>query len=114
MILHNANFEEILNKKHLSRSTKELVKEVVNFLNKFDKAVIQDFYVGITDSPEERLFAKHRVAKESQRCIYVEARTEETAIEAEKMFISMDMNGEKSPSKGKYIYCYYIDGYTRE
>jgi hypothetical protein len=110
----NLNPDRILNVEGCNAASKELVKKVVDFIWQFDKVVVQDFFIGVTNVPEKRLFEEHKVSRESKKFLILEAPVEDVALEAEKVLLSLDINGGFENDHGKYLYCYYIDGCTRE
>lgn len=78
--------------------------------------VVQDFFVGLTDDPNNRLFNEHKVDKKKDLYVYFKASSTEEAQNAFDELFQLDMNGEP-PSNykaGKYVYCYHINGNTVE
>jgi hypothetical protein len=114
MKTNNINFDEVLKIGHSSIASIEIVKKVVHFIWECDKTVVQDFYIGVTNYPEKRIFEGHRVRPDSSRFLIVEAPNEDIALEAEEVLLSLDVTGGIEKNKGRFIYCYYIDGMTRE
>jgi len=114
MKINNSYFTSVYNNPGLDQTSKELVQQVLDFIWNFDKAVVQDFYIGVTNIPEKRLFEGHKVQRSSQKYLLLEAKDEDAAVKAEKALLSLDITGGIDNNTGKYLYCYYIDGCTKE
>ncbi len=96
-----------------------------NIVSDFDKHIkrsgcqyYNEFYVGITNDAEQRLFKKHRVDKNKQWWIFSPADNENIAREVEKHYLSFGMKGGTGGGNGngdcKFVYCYVIAPYTIE
>ena len=79
-------------------------------------SVPQDYFIGITNNPEKRLFNEHKIRKKEGFYTYVEASTDLEAKKALNKLLKEDMNGFPLNGKipGKYVYCYFIDGMSCE
>ena len=78
--------------------------------------VVQDFFVGLTNDPNKRLFKEHKVDERGGLYVYFEASSNEEAKKAFNELMELDMNGAPLPGcePGKYVYCYHINGLTIE
>ncbi len=99
------------------KNTQTRIAEVI--LNKIVKEkdyVVQDFFVGLTDNPQKRLFLEHKVDKEEGVYVYMEADSAKEAQKAYKELFTLDMNGApvNTNKDSKYVYCYHINGQTEE
>lgn len=96
----------------------EIIKSINEHLTKSLKRYYKDFYVGITEDVEGRLFGYHRVSKSSDWWIYRYADTEEIARDVEAFYLAKGMDGDKGGGKGngqtKIVYCYEISDHTKE
>lgn len=87
--MSKSDFTRIYNNPSLDQTAKELVQQVIDFIWKFDKVVVQDFYIGVTNKPEKRLFQGHRIKPDSSKYLVLEASNENSAVEAEKALLSL-------------------------
>lgn len=91
-------------------------KKIVNYMNKFTYSY-SNWYVGITNDPQARLFAEHKVSKEKGRWIYSKASTARGARDTEEYIINEygtqgDVGGGDDLSK--WVYAYHITENTKE
>ena len=95
-----------------TRIAKAILKKTIEDKN----YVVQDFFVGLTNNPQKRLFLEHKVDKNDGVYAYVEAQSSGEAKEAYNELFKMDMNGVpvRGKADGKYVYCYHINGQTVE
>jgi hypothetical protein len=114
MISEKINIKEAYTNRPVYKTSFGIVKKVIDFIWEFDNAVIQDFYVGTTNYPEERIFKGHNVNPDTNTFIIVDAQNENTAKEGENIILSFDVNGGIEKNSGRFVYCYYIDSLTRE
>lgn len=93
-----------------------IVNDINEHLTKSGKRYYSDFYIGITDDIERRLFKEHNVSRENSWWIYRTATDAETARRVEKYFLSKGMRG--APSGGNdssdTVYCYAVGSTTVE
>ena len=77
-----------------------------------------EFYIGITNDVDTRLFGQHRVNKDKQWWIFSPADNEEIARDVEKHYLEFGMKGGPGGGSGKgdskIVYCYVITPYTVE
>lgn len=96
----------------------EIIKSINEHLTKSLKRYYKDFYIGITENIDNRLFGDHRVNRSADWWIYRIADTEEIAREVEAYYLEKGMDGNKGGGKGKgqtrIVYCYEISNHTKE
>jgi len=96
----------------------EIVNSINEHLSQSPKQYYKDFYIGITDNIEERLFGYHKVRKQGNWWIYCKGDTEEIARQVEKYYLDKGMKGGPGGGAGsgqtRFIYCYEITNKTQE
>lgn len=96
----------------------DIIKSIDDHLSKSPKHYYKEYYIGITDNIEERLFGYHKVNRNSDWWIYCRADTEEIARDVEAYYLGKGMDGGTGGGKGngqtKYVYCYEITNNTKE
>lgn len=96
----------------------EIIKDFDEHLQKSGGRYYSEFYVGITNDVEERLFGTHKVSRENHWWIYALADTEEIARMVEKYYLGKGMRGGTGGGTGngdaRYVYCYVVTTYTVE
>lgn len=96
----------------------DIIKSIDEHLSKSPKLYYRDFYIGITDNIDERLFGYHKVNKQSDWWIYCIGDSEDIARKVEKYYINKGMKGGPGGGKGegktKCVYCYEITNNTKE
>lgn len=98
------------------KSKSEIIKDILGHLNKSPKQYYSDFYIGITNDIERRLFGEHNVSKQNGWWIWREAIDKETAQEVEEYFLEQGMQGDTGGGNNEtiYVYCYEVTNYTVE
>ena len=96
--------------------SKQIVKHILLKKEERNCSVIQDYFVGVTSNPEKRLFYEHNISKDEGFYTYFEASSELEAKNAFNKLLEEDMNGFplNGHIPGKYVYCYFIEGPSRE
>lgn len=94
----------------------KIITEINQHLGKSDKEYYQDYYVGITNDVDERLFGFHQVPKLGHWFIYCPADTDEIARNVEKYFLELGMDGGVGggTAESKIVYCYEKSPKTKE
>jgi hypothetical protein len=96
----------------------EIINSIETHLSKSTKKFYKDFYIGITDNVDQRLFGYHQVSRTNGWWIYCSADTEEIARQVEAYYLEKGMDGGKGGGKGegntKIVYCYEITNLTKE
>ena len=98
-------------------SKDDIINAIDEHLTKSIKKYYSDFYIGITDNIEERLFGYHQVRKNSDWWIHCHADSEEIAREIEKHYLELGMDGGTGGGSGDgntiYFYFYEKNDHTR-
>ena len=96
----------------------DIIKSIDEHLSKSPKQYYRDFYIGITDNIDERLFGYHKVNKQIDWWIYCNGDSEDIARQVEKHYLDKGMKGDQGGGKGngqtKFVYCYEITSETKE
>lgn len=101
------------------KETKEqIIAEIKAHLKKSVKENYNDFYVGITNDINRRLFTEHNVNKEEGASwwIYFTAKDKATAQAVEEYFLNLGMKGDTGggTDDSTIVYCYEITDETEE
>lgn len=96
----------------------QIIADINSHLQKSKKQYYSDFYIGITNDIERRLFGEHKVSKEHGHgwWIYCTADTKAVAQAVEEYYLDKGMQGDTGGGNEdtKYVYCYEITNYTEE
>lgn len=98
-------------------STKiQIIADINSHLQKSSKQYYSDFYIGITNDVERRLFNEHNVSKNGAWWIYREADSKDIAQAVEEYFLEKGMQGDTGGGNedSVYVYCYEITTNTVE
>lgn len=95
---------------------KTIVNDIEAHLLKSDRSYYSDFYVGITNDVQRRLFIEHNVLKEKSWWIYRTAIDCDTARKVEKYFLEKGMRGDTGGGNDEsvIVYCYAVSPTTIE
>lgn len=88
----------------------EIIYTIDQHLRVSGKRSYSDFYVGITNDVNRRLFHEHNVNRETMWWIYCPANTKEIAQEVEQYYLRCGMQGNAGggTDDSLYVYCYAI------
>lgn len=88
----------------------EIIEKVDQHLNKSGKNYYSEFYIGITNEPERRLFNEHGVSKEESWWIYIPANNAATARKVEQYYLNKGMRGGNGGGNDNsiFVYCYIV------
>lgn len=93
----------------------QIVEEIEEHLKKSRKEYYSDFYIGITENVQRRLFEEHNVSRENSWYITRTAINEDTARKVEKYFLDLGMKGGAGGGTNPTIvYCYEISNNTKQ
>lgn len=94
----------------------QIVADIDSHLEKSQKGYYSDFYVGITNDVERRLFGEHNVQKKGQWWIYRDAISKATAQSVEEYYLNKGMKGDTGggTDDSTFVYCYEITSDTVE
>lgn len=100
----------------MAKDFQTIVDEINNHLAKSGKRYYSDFYIGITDDVERRMFKEHNVSKENTWWIYRSAIDADNARRVEKYFLGKGMRGSTGGgnSDSNIVYCYAVGPTTIE
>ena len=89
-------------------------EQIIEFFNKHlassGRRYYSDFYIGITNDVNRRLFQEHNVNKETMWWAYSTACTKEDAEAVERHFLEKGMKGNTGGvnDESTIVYCYAI------
>lgn len=98
-------------------STAQQIANAINeHLKKSSANNYSDFYIGITNDIERRLFGEHNVPQDNHWRIHKEAINKEHAQAVEEHFLEKGMMGDTGGGTDDtvWVYCYEITDITRE
>lgn len=94
----------------MAMSKQEIISAIDSHLQKSGRRYYSEFYIGITNDVERRLFREHNVNKNTMWWIYRTANSKAVAQEIEEHYINKGMKG--NPGGGtkdsRIVYCYAI------
>lgn len=98
----------------MTKDYQTIIKEIDEHLANSGKQYYSDFYIGITNDIERRLFKEHNVSKNSSWWIYRTANTSDIARNIEKHFLDLGMRGDDGGGNetSKTVYCYAVSPTT--
>ena len=91
-----------------------IVSEIDEHLAKSGRRYYSDFYIGITNNVERRLFTEHNVSKDTSWWIYRTAIDSDTARRVEKYYLKLGMRGDDGGGndESNIVYCYAVSPTT--
>ncbi len=94
----------------------QIVADFDSHLQSSQREYYSDFYVGITNDVERRLFGEHNVQREKNWWIFREALDKVTAQKVEEYYLDKGMQGDTGGGNDDtvFVYCYEIDNNTIE
>ena len=100
----------------MAKDFQTIVDEINDRLSKSGRRYYSDFYIGITNDVERRLFNEHNVSKDNAWWIYRTATDSGTAREVEDYFLEKGMRGNKGggDNTSNIVYCYAVGSTTIE
>jgi hypothetical protein len=98
----------------MAMSKEKIIADINEHLSKSGKQYYSDFYVGITNDVERRLFNEHNVNKETMWWIYRTANSKMVAQEIEQFYIEKGMQGHLGGGADDscIVYCYAVGATT--
>lgn len=95
-----------------------IINDIEKHLSDSVKEYYRDFYVGITNDVNRRLFTDHNVDKDNDWWIYCKADSEEIARDVEKYYLELGMKGDTgggNPEKPPFfVYSYEISDHSKQ
>ena len=100
----------------MAKDFQTIIDEIQKHLAKSGRRYYSDFYIGITNNVEQRMFKEHNVSKDNAWWIYRTAQTPDIAQEVEKHFLSYGMRGDHKGGNttSNIVYCYAVSPTTTE
>jgi hypothetical protein len=97
-------------------NAKKIISEIETHLGKSNKEYYSDFYIGITNDIDRRLFTEHNVPCSGHWYIYRPADSKAIAQEVEEHFLDLGMQGDTGggTEDTTIVYCYEISSNTEE
>ena len=97
-------------------TTQEIIQDINSHLANSTKRYYGDFYIGITNDIDRRLFGEHNVPRNGHWRIHRVANNETHARNVEKHFLNEGMKGGTGGGGTDcvYVYCYEISNSTIE
>lgn len=94
----------------VGKSFNDVVKFLDAALSETGKGVYSEFYVGITDDIDRRLFQEHNVDREKNWWSYTTAATKEIAEMVEQYYLDKGMHGDTGGGtrESRIVYCYKV------
>lgn len=98
------------------KTAQQIANDIDAHLAKSNAKYFSNFYIGITNDIERRLFGEHNVPKKGHWFIYREATNDEHARSVEKHYLDKGMKGGDGggDNSSTYVYCYEISNSTKE
>lgn len=100
----------------MAKSKPEIISDVKEYVVKYGGRY-QDWYIGITSDPRDRLFNDHHVDEDNDAWIFRRASTADVAREIEDHFIGehgMQGGTGGGDESSDHVYSYKIKPHTRE
>lgn len=93
-----------------------IVNEINDHLAKSGRRYYSDFYIGITNDVDRRMFSEHNVPREKTWWIYRTASDSDVARQVENYFLRKGMRGGKGggDETSNIVYCYAVGPTTVE
>lgn len=100
----------------MKKTTNQIIADIDAHLQQSNKQYYHDFYIGITNNVERRLFTEHNVSKNNAWWIYREATDKVAAQKVEEYYLAKGMKGDTGGGSDDttYVYCYEITDATKE
>lgn len=98
----------------MAQTAQEIVNDIDEHLTKSRAKFFSNFYIGITNDINRRLFGEHNVAKSGHWYIYRQAIDDEHSRAVEKYYLAKGMKGGDGGGDNTciYVYCYEISSVT--
>ena len=100
----------------MKHNKNQIIADFDAHLQKSRKDYYSDFYIGITNDIERRLFDEHNVSRDKSWWIYRDAIDKDTAQAVEEYYLDKGMMGDTGGGNGDttYVYCYEITRTTKQ
>lgn len=100
----------------MKKTFDQIIADFESHLQSSQKKYYSDFYVGLTNDIERRLFGEHNVQRDGNWWIFREALDKDTAQKVEEYYLGIGMKGDTGGGTDDtvFVYCYEIDDNTIE
>lgn len=100
----------------MAKTRDEIITAIDNHLQKSGKRYYSEFYIGITNNIQRRLFDEHNVQREGMWWIYETAISIDDARSVEKHYLDLGMRGGDGggDETSTIVYCYTVTPTTIE
>ena len=102
----------------MKKSKNQIIADIDAHLQNSPKGFYSDFYIGITNDVERRLFGEHNVNKKQGAAWWIvrEAINKATAQAVEEYYLDKGMQGDTGGGNEDttFVYCYEITSTTVE
>ncbi|MDE5906199.1 MAG: hypothetical protein K2G66_00995 [Alistipes sp.] len=100
----------------MAKDFQTIINEIQQHLAKSGKRYYSDFYIGITNDVERRMFKEHNVSKDKAWWIYRTAQSSDIAKKVETHFLEQGMRGDNKSenSTSNIVYCDAVSPTTTE
>lgn len=100
----------------MGKTKEQIIADIDAHLQESNKKYFSDFYIGITNDVERRLFGEHNVDEKNGWWIYSPADSKATAQAVEEYYLGKGMKGNTGGGNEDttYVYCYEITNTTVE
>ena len=93
-----------------------IINDIEKHLSNSVKEYYSDFYVGITNDVNKRMFADHQVNKDNDWWIYCKADSEDIARDVENYYLELGMKGDTGGGNPEnpplFVYSYEISEHS--
>lgn len=107
---------EIMEKRSMGKNEEEIIQKITEHLKNSGRRYYSEFYIGISDNAQSRLFTDHHVEKEHSWWLYITADSQETALAVKRYYMNLGMRGDENSGNvnSKMVYCYVVTPLTTE
>lgn len=88
----------------------EIIAKITEYFSFNAFSDYSDYYVGITNDVNRRLFSEHNVSEKKDYWVWCQAENKEIAKEVEEYFLDLGMEGDTGGGTDEtvVVYCYKI------
>lgn len=83
----------------------QIRKEILDFIDE-NEGDYSSWYVGVAKDPEEELFVRHKVNRQTGLWIYRAAETPTAAQRIHRRLLDLGTAGQAAPEDGRVVYAY--------
>lgn len=100
----------------MRKTREQIIAEIDAHLQKSDKKYWSDYYIGITNDINRRLFTEHNVNRDNAWWIWREATSKSVAQAVEEHYLALGMKGDTGggTDDSVFVYCYEVTSTTIE